>query len=72
MSFLPILKSDKLAKIIQKKGFIKVRQSGSHAVFSHPDGRWTTIPMHRKTLGKGLLRKILRDVGITTEEIRKK
>jgi len=30
------------------------------------------IPMHRKTLGKGLLRKILRDVGITPEEIRKK
>lgn len=72
MSFLPIIKPDKLARIVEKIGFIKVRQSGSHAVFSHPDGRWTTILMHRKTLGKGLLKKILRDVEITPEEIKKR
>jgi len=72
MSFLPIIKPEKLARIIEKRGFIKVRQSGSHAVFSHPDGRWTTIPMHRKALGKGLLRKILRDVGVAPEEIKKR
>lgn len=72
MSFLPIIRPEKLARIIQKRGFMKVRQSGSHAVFSHSDGRWTTIPMHRKTLGKGLLRKILRDVEVSPEEIKRK
>lgn len=57
MSFLPIIKPDKPARIVEKRGFIKVRQSGSHAVFSQ---------------GKGLLRKILRDVEITPEEIKKR
>ena len=71
MSFLPIVKPLKLTKLIEKKGFIKVRQSGSHAIYSHPDGRWTSIPMHRKTIGKGLLHKILRDTQIDPEEIKK-
>jgi len=60
MAYLPILKPNKLIKIIEKQGFIKDRQSGSHATFVHSDGRWTTVPIHRKTIGKGLLRKILR------------
>lgn len=71
MAHLPILKPLKLVKIVEKKGFIKIRQSGSHQVFKHPDGRFTTIPMHRKTIGKGLLRKILKDVQISLEEIKK-
>lgn len=71
MAFLPILKPGKLAKIVEKQGFLKARQSGSHAIYAHPDGRWTSIPIHRKTIGKGLLRKILRDIQITPEELRK-
>lgn len=71
MGYLPILKPLELAKIIEKQGFTKERQSGSHAIFVHPDGRWTSIPIHRKTIGKGLLRKILRDIDITPEELKK-
>lgn len=71
MAYLPILKPTKLIKIIEKEGFTKDRQSGSHAIFIHSDGRWTTVPIHRKTIGKGLLRKILRDTQITSEELRK-
>lgn len=62
MAKLPILKPTKLVKIVEKQDFIKIRQSGSHQIFKHPDGRWTTIPMHRKTIGKGLLRKIFKDI----------
>lgn len=71
MAFLPILKPQELIRIIQKQGFIKDRQSGSHAIFVHSDGRWTSVPIHRKTVGKGLLRKILRDIEITPEVLRK-
>ena len=53
MAHLPILKPTELAKIIQRKGFVKDRQSGSHAIFVHKDGRWTSVPIHRKTIGKG-------------------
>lgn len=35
----------------------------------HEDGRVVTIPVHAgKTLGKGLLRKILRDAELTRDE----
>ncbi|OGM21780.1 hypothetical protein A2714_04405 [Candidatus Woesebacteria bacterium RIFCSPHIGHO2_01_FULL_38_9] len=72
MARLPILKPTELICIIQKQGFIKDRQSGSHAIFVHTDGRWTSVPIHRKTIGKGLLRKILNDIKLSPEELRKK
>jgi len=53
---LPSLGSRELISILKKKGFILERQSGSHAVFIHPDGRRTTIPIHgKRDIGKGLL-----------------
>ena len=60
---LPIFKSRELVKIVEKKGFVAVRQSGSHRIFKHPDGRWTTIPIHPTTIGRGLLKKIIKDIG---------
>lgn len=71
MSFLPIVKPYELIKVVEKQGFIKDRQSGSHAIFLHPDGRWTSVPIHQKTLGKGLLRKILRDLKVSPENLKK-
>lgn len=70
MAYLPLVKPNALIRTIQKKGFIKDRQSGNHAIFVHPDGRWTSIPVHNKTIGKGLLRKILRDVHLTPEKLK--
>jgi len=71
MAHLPILRPAELAKIIQKQGFIFDRQTGSHAIFYHPNGNWTSVPMHRKTVGKGLLRKILRDIDLEPEDLKK-
>lgn len=70
---LPILKPIELIKILQKLGFINTRKSsGSHWRFCHPDGRKTTIPVHKgKTIGRGLLRKIFRDIEILPEDIKK-
>ncbi len=35
----------------------------------HEDNRVVTVPVHKgKTIGKGLLRKILRDAELTIEE----
>lgn len=71
MAFLPILRPEELIRIIKKQGFSKDRQSGSHATFIHPDGRRTSIPIHRKTIGKGLLKKILRDIAMAPEALKK-
>ena len=71
MTRLPVLRPEELAKILDKLGFVNTRRSkGSHFRYCHPDGRKTTIPFHRgKTVGRGLLSKILRDVKITVSEL---
>ncbi len=62
-------KPEKIIKVLEKLGFVWIRQSGSHAIFRHPDGRWTTVPIHkRKDVGRGLVHKILKDVKLTVEE----
>jgi predicted RNA binding protein YcfA (HicA-like mRNA interferase family) len=69
---LPVLKPVELIRALERMGFRLLRRSpGGHRRFGHPDGRKTTVSVHKgKTIGKGLLRKILRDVGITPEELK--
>jgi predicted RNA binding protein YcfA (HicA-like mRNA interferase family) len=72
MSQLPVLSSRKLIKALQKLGFRKVRQEGSHIFFKHSDGRATVIPFHRgRDIGKGLLRAILQDIRMTPGEFQR-
>ena len=69
---LPSLNAKQLIRILLKKGFIQARQSGSHIIFKHPDGRRTTVPFHSsKDIGAGLLRQIMKDSGVTPEDIMK-
>ncbi|OGY30164.1 MAG: hypothetical protein A3J50_02540 [Candidatus Woykebacteria bacterium RIFCSPHIGHO2_02_FULL_43_16b] len=61
MSKLPQVKARDLVKVTIKLGFKFRDQSGSHAVYVHPDGRRTTIPVHpSQTIGIGLLTKIVK------------
>ena len=70
MSRLPQIRSRVLVGVVKKLGFKLRDQSGSHAVFTHHDGRKTTIPIHPKdTIGIGLLTKIVKkDLKIGTED----
>lgn len=70
MSKLPRLKSRDLVSIVLKLGFRLRDQSGSHAVYVHPDGRKTTIPIHpTEDIGIGLLTKIIKkDLQIRRED----
>jgi predicted RNA binding protein YcfA (HicA-like mRNA interferase family) len=36
----------KMSKILEKLGFQKVHQVGSHARYIHPDGRKTVVSLH--------------------------
>jgi predicted RNA binding protein YcfA (HicA-like mRNA interferase family) len=61
-----------VVSVLEKLGFVLIRQSGSHAVYRNPDGRWTTVPVHPgKDVAKGTLHKIIRDAGVTVEEFQK-
>lgn len=70
MPKIPQVKAKDLVKVVRMLGFKFRDQSGSHAVFVHPDGRKTTIPVHpTETIGIGLLTKIIKkDLQITKEE----
>ncbi len=70
MSRLPTLSAKKLIKILQKKGFIEIRQVGSHKFFKHADGRTTVVPFHaQRDIGRGLLREILNETDIDASEL---
>jgi len=70
MTKLPATTAKQLIRVVLKKGFVLARQSGSHAIFRHPDGRRTTIPVHSsRDLGLGLLRQIMKDTGLTPEDL---
>jgi predicted RNA binding protein YcfA (HicA-like mRNA interferase family) len=62
MPQLPVISGKELIKFLQTLGFIVVRVNGSHHRLKHPDGRVTTVPVHKnEDLPKGLLHKIIRE-----------
>jgi predicted RNA binding protein YcfA (HicA-like mRNA interferase family) len=68
MSLRPVKARD-LIKLLAKVGYVPVRQRGSHVILKHPDGGVTVVPVHSgEEIGRGLLAKILRDVGLSREE----
>ncbi|MCU0565628.1 MAG: type II toxin-antitoxin system HicA family toxin [Oculatellaceae cyanobacterium Prado106] len=70
MAKLPSLTGAELIAALQKIGFEVVRQKGSHIRLKHEDSRVVTIPIHSgKTIGKGLLLKILRDAELTKDDL---
>ena len=68
---LPRIKARNIIKILEKKGFVLVRQSGSHKIYRNKKGKRVTIPYHsNKVLHPKILRNIMRDAEISIEELR--
>ncbi|MFA5862868.1 MAG: type II toxin-antitoxin system HicA family toxin [Candidatus Thermoplasmatota archaeon] len=56
-------------RALRQLGFAPIGQSGSHVRYRHADGRAVTVPRHdRKAVAPGLLRKIIRDVGVSVQD----
>ncbi|MFZ4555385.1 MAG: type II toxin-antitoxin system HicA family toxin [Pseudanabaena sp.] len=69
MGNIPVLKPQQVIRLLEKLGFVEVRQRGSHKQFRHEDGRGTTVPCHKgRDISPTLLRQIARDIGLTIEE----
>jgi len=67
---LPARSAKDIIPILERRGFRQVRQSGSHIILRHPDGRRVTVPVHaNRDLGRGLLRQIMRDADLTVEDL---
>ncbi|MFH1055550.1 MAG: type II toxin-antitoxin system HicA family toxin [Candidatus Altiarchaeota archaeon] len=70
---LPLLSGRELIRALAKIGYVVLRQHGSHIRLAHPGDskrKKLTVPDH-KILGRGLLRKILRDAEVSVEEFNK-
>jgi predicted RNA binding protein YcfA (HicA-like mRNA interferase family) len=68
---LPVLKPRELVALLERLGFHeRDLKATSHRRFVHPDGRRTTVPVHPgRDVGRGLLRKILKDISISPQDL---
>lgn len=72
MSKFPILKPQQVITILEKLGFIEIRQKGSHKQFKHPDGRFTTVPFHKgRDVSPILIKQIAKDIKINIDDFYK-
>ena len=67
MNRLPILSGRAIVKALAKVGYAEVRQRGSHIRLECAGKKSITVPDH-KVIGRGLLKKILRDAKLAAED----
>ncbi|MGI0009582.1 MAG: type II toxin-antitoxin system HicA family toxin [Nitrosopumilaceae archaeon] len=68
MTKLPRITGNQMIKyLVNKKGFTKTAQKGSHVSLRSND-RWTTVPAKNEALGPGLILTILDDAGIGRDD----
>ena len=68
---IPRLNAKEVMAVLKKLGFSLSRQSGSHKIYKNREARRVTLPFHgSKSLHPKVLRSILKDAEITTDELR--
>ena len=69
MTRLRLVAYRELSKVAEAAGFRWIRREGSHNSFRNAEGRIVVIPDHgSQVIVRPLLRKILRDMGLSVEE----
>ena len=67
MSRLPSLRPRAVVSALERDGFQKILQEGSHLHLQHGDGREVVVPMHARELKRGTLLAIVKQAGYTAE-----
>ena len=79
MPKLPRVPAAEVIRALERMGFVKVRQRGSHVILKkqlpvdEESERESTevgcvVPLHRKTIAVGTLKSILNQAGISVDE----
>ena len=63
-------KAREILSRLRRAGFVVRRQSGSHVILRHPDGRQTYVAVHTADVPTGTFRAILKQSGISEEAFR--
>ncbi|HPE63649.1 MAG TPA: type II toxin-antitoxin system HicA family toxin [Methanothrix sp.] len=70
MPKVPALTPQKIAKVLEKKGFVLDRTSGSHRIYYNPEAKCrVVVPFHKKDLPRGTALAILKQAGISREDL---
>jgi predicted RNA binding protein YcfA (HicA-like mRNA interferase family) len=69
-SAIPAMPGAEVVAALEKWGFEVDRIEGSHHIMEHPDGRGTTVPVHKRDVAKGTMGSIMQDTGLTAEQLR--
>jgi predicted RNA binding protein YcfA (HicA-like mRNA interferase family) len=69
MPKLPCASGQKAARALERLGFVRRRQRGSHIVMRRGNAV-CVVPMHRE-VDQGTLRGVLRQAGVSEEEFRR-
>ena len=64
---LPVVSGSEVVKALKASGFDQVSQRGSHTKLRNGEGRTVIVPL--RELAAGTLRSILRQAGLTIEEL---
>lgn len=65
-------KPKEVVSILQKLGFVKKRQTGSHLIMFHPESKVIiSVPIHTKDVSSGLIKGIIKNANSTEEEFLK-
>lgn len=70
---MPRVSAKEIIAVLQRDGFLCVRQSGSHRIYKNRAGRRVTVPFRgRKILHPKVLQSICDDMGISADELAEK
>jgi predicted RNA binding protein YcfA (HicA-like mRNA interferase family) len=68
---LPRLTAREIIAVLERRGFLLARSSGSHQIYKNSSGKRVTVPAHAgKILHPKVLQSILKDLDMTAEELR--
>jgi predicted RNA binding protein YcfA (HicA-like mRNA interferase family) len=69
MPRLPVVRAREVIRALQRLGFERVRQRGSHITMHHPDGRTTIVPDHgTRDLHPNMTYKTLKDAKVSISD----
>jgi predicted RNA binding protein YcfA (HicA-like mRNA interferase family) len=71
MPKLPSISGERLVRALKRAGFTELRQKGSHVSLEKrtPEKNFRTVVPQHRTLAKGTLSDILRQAGLTAEQL---
>lgn len=69
MSRIKALRPNELIRVLEKAGFTRARQTGSHVIMTKAGRRSIPVPVHPKTLKRGLQEGIFKQADLSDEEV---